>query len=82
MCFAMTRGVKALFQAIGCVMVSQTVQVPVMSHLTVVGASVARGGGGFLGPEKGTDCDPTTAERWLLLCKMAKNGGLSSYYIV
>ena len=40
------------------------------------------GGGGVLGLEKGTDCSPIAAERWLSRPKMAKKGGLSSYYIV
>ena len=40
------------------------------------------GGGGVLGLEKGTDCGPTAAERWLLRPKMAKKRGLSSYHIV
>ena len=35
--------------------------------------------GGVLGLEKGTDCGPTAAERWLSRCEMAKKGGLSSY---
>ena len=38
--------------------------------------------GGVLGLEKGTDCSPTAAERWLLRPKMAKKRGLSSYHIV
>ena len=41
-----------------------------------------RGGGGVLGLEKGTNCGPTTAERWLSRREMAKKGGLSTYYIV
>ena len=40
------------------------------------------GGGGVLGLEKGTNCGPTAAERWLSRREMAKKGGLSSYYIV
>ena len=39
-------------------------------------------GGGVLGLEKGTNCGPTAAERWLLQREMAKKRGLSSYYIV
>ena len=39
-------------------------------------------GGGVLGLEKGTNCGPTAAERWLSRRQMAKKGGLSSYYIV
>ena len=39
-------------------------------------------GGGVLGLEKGTNCSPTAAERWLSRHEMAKKGGLSSYYIV
>ena len=42
------------------------------------------GGGGVLGLEKGTDCGPTAAERWLLRPKMAKKRGavLLSYCII
>ena len=42
------------------------------------------GGGGVLklGLEKGIDCGSTVVERWLSPPKMAKKGGLSSYYIV
>ena len=36
--------------------------------------------GGVLGLEKGTNCGPTNAERWLSRHEMAKKGGLSSYY--
>ena len=38
--------------------------------------------GGALSLEKGTNCGPTAAERWLLKREMAKRRGLSSYYIV
>ena len=40
------------------------------------------GGGGVLSLEKGTDCGPTTGERWLLRPAVAKKGGLSLCYIV
>ena len=33
------------------------------------------GGGGVLGLEKGTDCGPIAAERWLSQPKMAKKMG-------
>ena len=33
------------------------------------------GGGGVLSLEKGTNCGPTTAERWLSRREMAKKGG-------
>ena len=36
----------------------------------------ARGGGGVIGLEKGTDCGPTAVERWLSRPKMAKKRGL------
>ena len=49
---------------------------------TVVSTRCPGGGGGVLGLEKGTDCGPTTAKRWLSQPKMAKKGRLSSYYIV
>ena len=38
--------------------------------------------GRVLGWEKGSNCGPTAAERWLSQREMAKKGGLSSYYIV
>ena len=40
------------------------------------------GGGGVLSLRKGTDCSPTTGERWLSRPANAKKGGLSLYYIV
>ena len=36
-------------------------------------------GGGVLGLEKGTNCGPTAAERWLSRREMAKKGGLLLY---
>ena len=53
------------------------------SHGMLAGGGGGAGvGGGVLDLEKGTNCGPTAAELWLSRPKMAKKGGLSSFYIV
>ena len=46
-----------------------------LGGLPKVGYQLCLGGGGVLGPEKGTDCGPTAAELWLSRPKMAKKRG-------
>ena len=42
------------------------------NSVTLPALSNTLGGGRVLGLEKGTNCGPTTAERWLLRPEMAK----------